>query len=53
MNSFIHDDFLLLNDSARTLYHDFAKHLPIIDFHNHLNPKDIAQDRIFDSITKL
>lgn len=53
MDSFINDDFLLRSESARILYHDCAKHLPIIDFHNHLSPKDIALDRIFDSITKL
>ena len=50
---FINDDFLLQNKIARQLYHDFASGLPIIDYHCHLNPKDIAQDRRFDNLTQL
>lgn len=46
------EDFLLENDFARILYHDFAKHLPIIDYHNHLPPKEIAQDRVFSTISE-
>lgn len=53
MHPFIHEDFLLSNNTARSYYHDYAKHLPIIDFHNHLAPKDIAQDRIFNNISQL
>lgn len=53
MASFIHDNFLLTNKTAQNFYHNFAKHLPIIDFHNHLIPKDIAEDRVFGSIGKL
>lgn len=50
---FIHDDFLLESTSAKALYHDYVKDLPIIDYHCHLSPKDIAENTIFDSITAL
>ena len=50
---FIHKDFLLETDSARILYHNYAKDLPIIDYHNHLSPKAIAENKIYDSITAL
>ncbi|WP_298238568.1 glucuronate isomerase [uncultured Algibacter sp.] len=50
-NAFIHDNFLLENNYAETLYHDFAKHQPIIDYHNHLSPKEIADDKQFNNIT--
>ena len=53
MTEFIHDNFLLTNATAELLYHDYARHLPIIDYHNHLNPADIAADRIFGSIGSL
>src|SRR5690606_1278650 len=49
--NFINDNFLLQTSSAQKLYHDYVANLPIIDYHNHLNPKDIAQDKRFDSIT--
>jgi glucuronate isomerase len=48
--SFIHDDFLLTNEHSRRLYHEFAEHQPIIDYHNHLSPQDIAQNRRFDNL---
>ncbi len=48
--SFIHDDFLLQSPTARRLYHDWARDLPIIDYHCHLPPADIAQDRRFDQL---
>ena len=51
--SFINDDFLLSTASARRLYHTFAKDEPIIDYHNHLPPKDIAQDRQFKNIHEI
>lgn len=49
--SFIKDDFLLFNDPARELYHDVAAKLPIIDYHNHLSPQQIATNHIFTDIT--
>ena len=53
MKPFIHDEFLLENDYARRLYHDYAEQMPIIDYHNHLSPKMIAEDYQFGTITEL
>lgn len=53
MNSFINQDFLLKNDFAKSLYHNFAKDLPIIDYHNHLSPKEISKDIQFENITQV
>ncbi|MBR4969206.1 MAG: glucuronate isomerase [Alistipes sp.] len=53
MKPFIHDEFLLENDYARQLYHDYAEQMPIIDYHNHLSPKMIAEDYQFGTITEL
>ncbi|MFY0714928.1 glucuronate isomerase [Seonamhaeicola sp. NFXS20] len=50
---FIHDNFLLENKYAEELYHNYSKHLPIIDYHNHLSPKFIAKDKTFKNITKV
>jgi glucuronate isomerase len=51
--SFIHDDFLLSTAAARRLYHEFAKDEPMIDYHNHLPPKDIADDRQFKNLFEI
>ena len=45
----INDNFLLKNKTAQKLYHDFAKDMPIIDYHCHLSPKMIAEDYRFKS----
>ncbi len=50
MKRFINDDFLLESKTAKRLYHEFSANLPIIDFHCHLSPKMIAEDRQFDNI---
>ena len=47
------EDFLLYSDTAKYLYHNFAKHNPIIDYHCHLEPKKIADDYKFSSITEI
>lgn len=52
-STFIHDGFLLRNKYSEELYHGYAKALPIIDYHNHLSPKQLAEDTVFDSITSL
>lgn len=52
MKHFITDDFLLTNETARRLYHEFAAPQPIIDYHNHLPPADIAKDRQFQNLTR-
>jgi glucuronate isomerase len=50
---FITDDFLLHSEAARTLYHEYAKAQPIFDYHCHLSPKDIAEDRQFENLAKI
>jgi glucuronate isomerase len=50
---FITRNFLLETPLARTLYHEFAADLPIIDYHNHLSPRDIAEDRRFENLSQL
>lgn len=45
--SFINDNFLLKNETAKTLYNNFAKDMPIIDYHCHISPKMIAEDYKF------
>lgn len=49
---FIHDNFLLETSHAQVLYHDFVKGLPIIDYHNHLSPKQIATNHQFENLTQ-
>lgn len=51
--TFINDNFLLENKYAEELYHNYSKNQPIIDYHNHLNPQFIAEDKIFDNITQV
>ena len=53
MKEFINEDFLLQNETAKMLYHNHAKKMPIIDYHCHLSPKMIADDYQFKSITEL
>ena len=53
MKPFMDKDFLLQSETAKMLYHEHAEHLPIIDYHCHLNPKEIAEDHRFRSITEL
>ena len=45
--SFINDDFMLRNATAKELYHSFAENTPIIDYHCHLSPKMIAENYRF------
>ena len=51
--SFIHEDFMLSNDTARQLYHNHAEKMPIIDYHCHLVPQQIAENIQFRDITQL
>lgn len=50
--TFITDNFLLNSDVAVELYHSYAKHMPIIDYHNHLSPKLIAENQPVKNITE-
>ncbi len=52
MKSFITEDFLLQGKFAKKLYHDYAKELPIIDYHNHLSPLEISTNRVFENISQ-
>jgi len=50
--SFITEDFLLTNRKSRHLYHAFAEHEPILDYHCHLPPRDISENRQFNNLTE-
>ncbi len=50
---FMDEDFLLENPTASRLYHEFAAEMPIIDYHCHLPPQDIAEDRKFENLTRI
>ena len=53
MKQFIDENFLLNNKTAETLYHEFAKEMPIIDYHCHLPPDQIAEDKNFENLTQV
>ena len=53
MKQFLDKDFLLKTETAKVLYHEYAKKMPIYDYHCHLNAKEIYEDRKFESITDL
>ena len=53
MKAFMDKDFLLSTPTAQKLYHDFAENTPILDYHCHINPKEIAEDRKFENITQV
>ena len=53
MKEFINENFLLQTETAQILYHEHAKLQPIIDYHCHLNPEFIANDRKFDNIGQI
>lgn len=53
MQPFMDKDFMLNTDTAKQLYHDFAEDMPIVDYHCHINPQEIYEDRKFDNITQV
>ena len=53
MTRFLNDDFLLDTAEARHLFHEVARDLPIIDYHNHLPPAEIAKDQRWDELGTL
>ena len=53
MKTFITEDFLLQGEFAKKMYHDYAKDLPIIDYHNHLSPAEISTNRVFENISQV
>lgn len=52
-NQLIDDNFLLNSDLAIELYHKYAEKMPIFDYHCHLSPKEIAEDKKYDNITQV
>ena len=53
MSYFLTDDFLLQGKIAKRLYHDHVKDLPIIDYHCHLSPEEIATDKKFANLADI
>ena len=53
MKSLTGDNFLLENNTAVNLYNEYAKDLPIVDYHCHIESKEIAEDKVFENITEL
>src|ERR1700760_1308391 len=52
MKSFLDENFLLHTEAARRLYHDYAREMPVIDYHCHLPPNQIAADHQFQNLTQ-
>jgi len=53
MKQFLCENFLLKTETARALYHNYAEKLPIIDYHCHVNPREIAEDKKYANITEI
>jgi glucuronate isomerase len=53
MKQFMDENFLLQTETAQKLYHDYAAKMPIIDYHCHINPEDIAVDKRYQTITEV
>jgi glucuronate isomerase len=53
MKQFMDKNFLLSTETAQVLYHDYAANMPIIDYHCHINPREIAENKRFDNITQV
>ena len=53
MKAFMDQDFLLETETAKMLYHDYAAKMPVLDYHCHISPQEIAEDRQFENITQV
>ena len=53
MKAFMDKDFLLETETARHLFHDYAKDMPLVDYHCHLSPREIYEDRRFDNLVQV
>ncbi|MDE5855702.1 MAG: glucuronate isomerase [Anaeroplasmataceae bacterium] len=53
MKEFMDKDFLLTTETAKKLYHEHAEHMPIIDYHCHLQPKEIYEDKKFRNLAEV
>lgn len=52
MKKFLDEDFLLSTKTAQKLYHEYAEAMPVIDYHCHISPREIYEDRKFENITQ-
>lgn len=53
MKQFMDQDFLLSTESAKSLFHTYAEKMPVVDYHCHINPQEIFEDRKFETITQV
>lgn len=53
MKKFMDENFLLQTETAQELYHNYAAKMPIFDYHCHINPQEIAEDKQFENITQV
>ena len=53
MNTTFNEELYLTNETGRMLYHKYAEHMPIIDYHCHLIPQMVADDHKFKSLTEI
>ena len=52
MKQFLDENFLLKTNTAQRLYHEYAKEMPILDYHCHLSPQQIAEDLQFENLAQ-
>ena len=50
MNSFMNEDFMLKNETAKKLFHNYAEKMPLVDYHCHISPKEIYEDRRYNNL---
>lgn len=53
MKAFLDEEFILSTDTAKKLYHDYAEVMPVLDYHCHLNPQEIYENKKYDNITQV
>ena len=53
MRDFMDKDFLLSTETAKHLFHDYAEAMPLVDYHCHIPPKEIYEDRRFDNLVEV
>ena len=53
MKPFLDEEFLLSTESAQKIYHEYAEKMPILDYHCHINPQEICENRKFENITQV
>lgn len=53
MNSFMNEDFMLKNETAKKLFHNYAEKMPLVDYHCHISPKEIYEDRRYNNLAEV